>query len=492
VYPQRWVILLVFSVSTLCNAMMWTTFAPISDSSSTYFFPDATTTKASTINLLALSYQITYLPGTILASYLVRDGGLMSPILVGSVLTSLGATTRYLAVVLPFPQPLKFPLTLLGQSIASLAQPCFVNSPGLLSANWFAVNERDVATTVASLFAIVGNAVGQVMPPLMVTGTEADNTDGNDTINGMEKLLLYQGLACIVCTLLVLLFFRSQPPTPPSESTANRDKRNRIRDATATTATTATNHNTHSTPLLENANDASVDTSRDSISRKNRVSLTNESPPAYSVSGEAMSLFKNKDYVMLFMAFGLGLSLFNALLTVMNNVLEPCGYTEDDAGMFAATLIGAGMVGAGFAGYAMDAYHAYRPLLKAGFASAGFACCALSASLKPDNSLYIYISFGILGFCMIPMLPVMIENSIECTYPVSEELSAGILFTAGNVIGIPVTLLMQYLIDITPDDECGNFFTPVNILLMVTAFVCGGFAMRYNGQYKRLEAEGLH
>ena len=95
-----------------------------------------------------------------------------------------------------------------------------------------------------------------------------------------------------------------------------------------------------------------------------------------------------------------------------------------------------------------------------------------------------------LGFCMIPMLPVMIENSIECTYPVSEELSAGILFTAGNVIGIPITLLMQYLID--QEESCGGFFTPVKVLLMVTAFVCGGFALQYNGQYKRLEAEGLH
>jgi hypothetical protein len=92
------------------------------------------------------------------------------------------------------------------------------------------------------------------------------------------------------------------------------------------------------------------------------------------------------------------------------------------------------------------------------------------------------------------MLPVMIENSIECTYPVSEELSAGILFTAGNVVGIPVTIFLQYLIDYQAKrggGGCGEMFSPFNIMLMSTAVVCGLFALQYNGKYKRLAAEGL-
>ena len=45
-----------------------------------------------------------------------------------------------------------------------------------------------------------------------------------------------------------------------------------------------------------------------------------------------LELFKDPNYRLLFVSFGLGLALFNALLTVLNNILEPCGYTEDDAG----------------------------------------------------------------------------------------------------------------------------------------------------------------
>ena len=78
------------------------------------------------------------------------------------------------------------------------------------------------------------------------------------------------------------------------------------------------------------------------------------------------SLFSNRHYVTLFCAFGFGLSLFNAILTVLSNILYPCGYTDDDAGNFAATLIGCGLLGAGFVGYLMDMYHCYRLLLKLG------------------------------------------------------------------------------------------------------------------------------
>jgi FLVCR family MFS transporter 7 len=49
VYQQRWVILAVFSALNLSNALMWVTYAPISDLSETYFH--ASTTE---INLYAI------------------------------------------------------------------------------------------------------------------------------------------------------------------------------------------------------------------------------------------------------------------------------------------------------------------------------------------------------------------------------------------------------------------------------------------------------
>jgi hypothetical protein len=36
-YPARWWMLIIFSILSITNAMMWITFAPISDDTSDYF-----------------------------------------------------------------------------------------------------------------------------------------------------------------------------------------------------------------------------------------------------------------------------------------------------------------------------------------------------------------------------------------------------------------------------------------------------------------------
>ncbi len=447
-YFSRWLQLAIFSLATASNALLWTTLAPISTDSETYF--DMSSTN---INLVALSFQILYLPGTIAASYMVKSGGLRSPILYGTLLTFVGALLRYVAVLV-LPKTPAFYMLLLGQSLCALGQPCFVNAPGLLSSNWFGVAERDVATTVASLFAVVGNAVGQIMPPALVS------SDSKGKINGIESLLLVQTIIPAVPFVLTVLFFKSHPPTPPSSSTENRDLLHHASSAET------------SKPLLDSG----------------RPSSTSDTPSTYSVSSDALSLLSNRPYRVLLVSFGLGLALFNALLTVLNNILSPCGYSEDDAGNFAAVLIGAGLVGAGFAGYLMDTYHLYRPILKGGFTLAFLTTLALSFAITPTTPTPMYFTFAVLGFSMIPQLPCIIENAIETTYPVSEELSTGILFTTGNVIGIPVTFFMQYLIDIG-QDKCGEFLAPVNILIMSVAAVCCLTVLQYHGEYKRLAAD---
>ena len=194
-YPYRWLILFLFSISTLTNAALWTTFAPISDLSSSYFFSNDST-RSTSINNLALTYQVLYLPGTVLGSYFVLKGSLRTAVVFGAVSTSLGAIVRYVGVLLDPKSETAYYASLVGQCMCALGQPMFVNSPGLLSANWFGVHERNIATTVASLFAVIGNAVGQVMPAIVVSEDE----DTGET-KGMEDLLLMQAIMATVCAV---------------------------------------------------------------------------------------------------------------------------------------------------------------------------------------------------------------------------------------------------------------------------------------------------
>jgi hypothetical protein len=47
---------------------------------------------------------------------------------------------------------------------------------------------------------------------------------------------------------------------------------------------------------------------------------------------------------------------------------------------------------------------------------------------------------------MLPILPVAIENAAETTYPVSEDVSVGVMFVGGNLTGVGFIFLMQWLI----------------------------------------------
>ena len=613
-YRSRWLMLSLFCFTCASNASLWTTFAPISTDSAEFFFPKTRTTtgngtetngggdddnggggisnnESTAINMLALLYQIFYLPGSLLASVLVQKGGLRPPLLIGSLLTFVGAALRYIAVLTMSPSttspppssksPLLYIVVFVGQSLSAVAQPCFVNAPGLLAANWFGQSERDVAVTIASLFAVVGNAVGQVLPPMMVysddtaaksTNTAAAAAEGvdPDIVSGMKNLLLCQAVIAFVAYLLVLFFFKSHPQTPPSSSTAARDAKKHSDRAlrksigggggggSRSSSSSSNNNNIlrgSASEVFEDARSSAVldDDSNESkttpllvppssskghqsnLTLFSRVGASSNTPPPFgeggggggsgggnsnrvsfadavgnlstthevdddddeeqsttaswtNVKAEIAILFSDKAYMHLFVSFGLGLSLFNALLTVLNNLLSPCSYSEDDAGNFAGVLIGAGLVGAGIAGAIMDVTHAYRPLLKAGFCAAAGCCVFLVFNIRSDNSTMLGVAFGLLGFAMIPMLPVMIENAIECTYPISEELSSGILFTAGNVFGIPIVFIMQGLIN-SADGKCGEWDLPVNIMIVVCAAICAFVACRYNGEYKRMRVE---
>jgi hypothetical protein len=55
--------------------------------------------------------------------------------------------------------------------------------------------------------------------------------------------------------------------------------------------------------------------------------------------------------------------------------------------------------------------------------------------------------FSPTGFFALPLLPVMMENCVECTYPLPEELSIGILHNGANVLAVFFVFITQALLE---------------------------------------------
>lgn len=108
-------------------------------------------------------------------------------------------------------------LMFIGQSLAALSQPTFLNMPPALASIWFPVKERDMSTTIASMFSPIGSALGELIPVIFVSQEQI--TDDDYAVHGMFDLMLAEFVICIIPIVLAIFFFKSSPPTPPSKST---------------------------------------------------------------------------------------------------------------------------------------------------------------------------------------------------------------------------------------------------------------------------------
>ena len=313
----------------------------------------------------------------------------------GSVMNGVSGWLRYISATEWIndaewsPVWLPYAILVSGQCVAALAQPVFTNAPTALSAEWFATEERDVATTVAALFNLIGNAAGQVIPPMIVR----DDNDTPDTC-GMAALLLVQaGIATFGCILTTGLYRDCPPNVFPSRIALKKARdleRSRLEG-----------HRTAPVPEEEELDGMTAALKTDGASD---LAMT-------EVIKLWMKLLQDKEFLKLMIGFGTGLAIFNSLMTVIQQVITPAGYSSDDAGTLGGILIGSGLVGAMIVGPVLDATKAYKPMLRTGMPIGLVAVVAFVVSLKPGNMTNLAIAIGGLGFVMIPMLPVSLETA---------------------------------------------------------------------------------
>lgn len=160
----------------------------------------------------------------------------------------------------------------------------------------------------------------------------------------------------------------------------------------------------------------------------------------------------------------------------------------------------------------MDQYHCYREVLKGSFTMAFLSLLVICFVLSQGWSYGVVLaSFAAMGLFTLPVLPGVIENAVEATYPIPEEASSGLLFCSGNVLGIAFTEILAQLVkknksddDDDDDDNSGSgddgddddskdgsraFFTQSSVFLLGTIALCVMLVLPYNGEYKRLAAE---
>eukprot|EP00090_Calanus_glacialis_P012651 TRINITY_DN21256_c0_g1_i4.p1 TRINITY_DN21256_c0_g1~~TRINITY_DN21256_c0_g1_i4.p1 ORF type:complete len:512 (-),score=133.86 TRINITY_DN21256_c0_g1_i4:86-1621(-) len=375
VYSSRWILLLAVTLLNLANYSHWVAFASVAKQAAGYY-----QVSGPEVDLIPMISYGLCIPFCLLAVYVVERKGLRFGLLVGACLTAIGGSFCCLAT-LPgvwggeawWSTSFAFKLTVVGQALTGMGCPFISCVPTKVSQNWFGEKERTLATLILGMSNPLGLVLGQLITPLMIS---------NPTQVPLLNLVWF--LPAIPGFLLTVGGVRtSLPPTPPSPSAATAK------------------------------------------SAKRRPFL-----------GTIMKLVKNKAFLVIFLFLGGAMGYISTLQTKLEQILCSKGYSDSLAGLAAAFIIISGFVASFPLGYLSIKTGKLILITKCACIPAILALVVSTWMLiQPSLATWIVVICGILGICSLGIYPIMLELSVECTYPLDESVVTGLCYLSSAIQG---------------------------------------------------------
>ncbi|KAM9317061.1 choline/ethanolamine transporter FLVCR1 [Gastrophryne carolinensis] len=391
-YRRRFVVLGVFSLYSLVNAFQWIQYSIIAS-----IFTGFYGVSNQGIDWLSVVYMVVYVPLIFPATWLLDTRGLRLTALLGSGLNCLGAWLKCASA-----RPDLFPVTMLAQTVCSVAQVFILGLPSRVASVWFGPKEVSTACATAVLGNQLGCAIGFLLPPVLVPKTE------DVELTGHNISIMFYGTAAVSTALflLTIAIFKERPKIPPSQSQA----------------------------LLQD-----------------------NSPEEYSYKVSIMNLLKNVPFLLLLVSYGIMTGSFYSVSTLLNQMITYHEWDDVDAGRIGLTLVIAGMVGSVICGVWLDYTKTYKQTTLIVYILSFIGMLVFTFTLNLQNLVVVYVTGGALGFFMTGYLPLGFEFAVEITYPESEGTSSGLLNASAQIFGILFTLAQGKLTtDYNP--RAGNLF----------------------------------
>ncbi|CAG8484823.1 11692_t:CDS:2 [Paraglomus brasilianum] len=212
--------------------------------------------------------------------------------------------------------------------------------------------------------------------------------------------------------------------------------------------------------------------------------------PAEKFGSGFKKLLTNRNFLVIWIAFTTIVGFFSAFLILMNNILSPYGYNDTMSGIIGAITILSGLVGAGISSPIIDKTKAYKTLIKSVTPVVGVGFFLLPFVVRENFYVEIMILCGLIGFLSFSLLPVALEIGVECTFPVSANTSAAILWLGGQGGGVIFTIVMDQLR--LPDNASRPRDMKRSLYFQgIVALVLSFSVLFYNSRNLRLEAKTI-
>lgn len=265
---------------------------------------------------------------------------------------------------------LDYTMVVVSQIGLAVAQPFILNATTRVAVNWFPINERATAVGIAILSQFLGIIAVMIATPLLVT----QNAEGLYQIQGV--FMLY-GVISVFAALLVIAFLREKPQTPPGVQ--DQDERFRVFEG-------------------------------------------------------LVHILRKRDMILMLILFFIGLGMFNAVSTCIDQICQEKGLTIEQTGLVGGIMLIAGIIGAIILPPLSDKFRKRKSFLVLGMI--GMTPGLVGLTFAESYPILLVASF-VLGFFLLGAgAPVGFQYCAEVSYPAPESTSQGLMLLVGQISGI--------------------------------------------------------
>ncbi|KZT05289.1 MFS general substrate transporter, partial [Laetiporus sulphureus 93-53] len=379
-YKRRWVGVCAIIVLNIVAGMSLVWFGPIANN-----VVEAFGFTLDEVNWLGNVVNFTYLPCAALVPAVYARLGVRRTCYIGAVLLLLSAWIRYAGTASSLSVHGKYALLIIGQIIAGVTQPVFqVLIPGY-SERWFDLKGRTTATMLMSIANPIGNAIGQLISPLVETPAQSI----------LVLAIIYSAATPFVFIVL------DGPPTPPTHAGEQRSP-------------------------------SFMSFVRAMVGREPKERVT------------YMTRRERSDLVILALAFGVLVGVINAFSILTAQDFEPYGYSDDISGLFGATILLTGIVAAFITAPLFDRVFTHHLALTCKLLCPflGGAWLGLIWAVRRNDTGALFALMAVIGVTSLTMLPVALELAVELTR--NADASSAVLWASACRCAASCCLCFSY------------------------------------------------
>lgn len=157
-----------------------------------------------------------------------------------------------------------------------------------------------------------------------------------------------------------------------------------------------------------------------------------------SLRASAKVLFNQVEFWLLFIPFAVYVGLFNSVSSLLNQIMMPYGYNDEEAGIAGALLIVVGLVAAAVTSPLIDRHKSYLLAIRVAVPLIGI--CYLIFVWMPETKgtggvAGPYVVMAVLGAASFSLVPVVVEYLVELTHPISPSVTSTLAWSGGQLLG---------------------------------------------------------